>query len=41
MADSRWGVATGGSGRPFGAFGVDADRAIARFSEALALMKAC
>ena len=35
------GVATGGRGRPFGAFGVDADRPIARFNEALALMKAC
>jgi probable F420-dependent oxidoreductase len=35
------GVATGGPGRPFGAFGVDADRAVARFNEALALMKAC
>jgi probable F420-dependent oxidoreductase len=35
------GVATGGLGRPFGAFGVDADRPVARFNEALALMKAC
>jgi alkanesulfonate monooxygenase SsuD/methylene tetrahydromethanopterin reductase-like flavin-dependent oxidoreductase (luciferase family) len=35
------GVATGGRGRPFTAFGVDADRPVARFSEALALMKAC
>ena len=35
------GVAAGGRGRPFGAFGVDADRPVARFSEALALMKAC
>jgi probable F420-dependent oxidoreductase len=35
------GVATGGRGRPFGAFGVDADRPVARFNEALALMKAC
>jgi probable F420-dependent oxidoreductase len=35
------GVATGGQGRPFGAFGVDADRPVARFNEALALMKAC
>src|ERR1700761_3891770 len=35
------GVATGGKGRPFGAFGVDADRPVARFNEALALMKAC
>jgi probable F420-dependent oxidoreductase len=35
------GVASGGRGRPFGAFGVDADRPVARFNEALALMKAC
>ena len=35
------GVATGGQSRPFGAFGVDADRPVARFNEALALMKAC
>jgi probable F420-dependent oxidoreductase len=35
------GVATGGRGRPFGAFGVGADRPVARFNEALALMKAC
>jgi probable F420-dependent oxidoreductase len=35
------GVATGGRGRPFSAFGVDADRPVARFNEALALMKAC
>src|SRR5947209_8060702 len=35
------GVATGGRGRPFAAFGVDADRRVARFNEALALMKAC
>jgi probable F420-dependent oxidoreductase len=35
------GVATGGQGRPFGAFGVDPDRPVARFNEALALMKAC
>jgi probable F420-dependent oxidoreductase len=35
------GVATGGRGRPFGAFGVDADRPVARFNEALGLMKAC
>ena len=35
------GVATGGLGRPFGAFGVDAGRPVARFNEALALMKAC
>jgi probable F420-dependent oxidoreductase len=35
------GVATGGRGRPFEAFGVDADRPVTRFNEALALMKAC
>jgi probable F420-dependent oxidoreductase len=35
------GVATGGKGRPFAAFGVDPDRPVARFNEALALMKAC
>src|SRR6201995_5259648 len=35
------GVATGGEGRPFEAFGVDADRLVARFNEALAVMKAC
>jgi probable F420-dependent oxidoreductase len=35
------GIATGGRGRPFDAFGVDADRPVARFNEALALMKAC
>jgi len=35
------GVATGGKGRPFEAFGVDADKPVARFNEALALMKAC
>jgi len=35
------GVATGGRARPFEAFGVDADRPVARFNEALALMKAC
>jgi probable F420-dependent oxidoreductase len=35
------GVATGGRERPFGAFGVDGDRPVARFNEALALMKAC
>lgn len=35
------GIATGGRGRPFGAFGVDADKPVARFNEALALMKAC
>jgi probable F420-dependent oxidoreductase len=35
------GVATGGRARPFDAFGVDADKPVARFNEALALMKAC
>ncbi len=35
------GVASGGRGRPFGAFGVDPDRPVARFNEALALMKVC
>jgi probable F420-dependent oxidoreductase len=35
------GVAAGGRGRPFAAFGVDADKPVARFNEALALMKAC
>jgi len=35
------GVATGGRGRPYDAFGLDADKPVARFNEALALMKAC
>ena len=35
------GVATGGQGRPFTAFGIDPDTPVARFNEALALMKAC
>ena len=35
------GVATGGRQRPFAAFGVDPDRPVARFNEALALMKVC
>src|SRR5436305_2318287 len=35
------GIATGGQARPFGAFGVDSDKPVARFNEALALMKAC
>ena len=35
------GVATGGQGRPFRAFGVDPEKPVARFNEALALMKAC
>lgn len=35
------GFATGGQGRPFAAFGVDPDKPVARFNEALALMKRC
>ena len=35
------GFASGGRMRPFTAFGVDPDRPVARFNEALALMKAC
>ncbi len=35
------GLASGGRARPFGAFGIDSDRPVARFNEALALMKAC
>jgi probable F420-dependent oxidoreductase len=35
------GVVAGGKGRPFAAFGVDPDRPVARFNEALSLMKAC
>jgi len=35
------GLATGGKARPFAAFGVDPDKPVARFNEALALMKAC
>jgi len=35
------GVATGGQGRPFAAFGVDPEKPVARFNEALALMKSC
>lgn len=35
------GLAAGGRGRPFAAFGIDAERPVARFNEALALMKAC
>jgi probable F420-dependent oxidoreductase len=35
------GVATGGMGRPFAAFGVDPDKPVARFNEALALIKSC
>ncbi|MHB1537782.1 MAG: LLM class flavin-dependent oxidoreductase [Solirubrobacteraceae bacterium] len=34
------GVVAGGSGRPFAAFGVDADRPVARFDEGISLMKA-
>jgi probable F420-dependent oxidoreductase len=34
-------VVTGGRDRPFEAFGIDADKPVARFNEALALMKAC
>jgi probable F420-dependent oxidoreductase len=35
------GLATGGQGRPFAAFGVDPEKPVARFNEALALMKSC
>jgi len=35
------GVATGGRARPYAAFGIDPDKPVARFNEALALMKAC
>ncbi|MHB8233368.1 MAG: LLM class flavin-dependent oxidoreductase [Solirubrobacteraceae bacterium] len=35
------GFATGGKGRPFAAFGIDPDKPVARFNEALALMKSC
>jgi probable F420-dependent oxidoreductase len=35
------GVGTGGRARPFAAFGIDADRLVGRFTEGLALMKAC
>jgi probable F420-dependent oxidoreductase len=35
------GFATGGRERPFAAFGVDPDKPVARFNEALALMKSC
>jgi probable F420-dependent oxidoreductase len=35
------GLATGGKGRPFDAFGIDSDKPVGRFNEALALMKAC
>jgi probable F420-dependent oxidoreductase len=35
------GLATGGAQRPFAAFGIDPDKPVGRFNEALALMKAC
>jgi probable F420-dependent oxidoreductase len=35
------GLATGGRMRPYEAFGIDPDKPVARFNEALALMKAC
>lgn len=35
------GLVAGGRGRPFAAFGIDPERPVARFNEALALMKAC
>ena len=35
------GVVAGGRGRPFAAFGVDADKPVTRFNEGIALMKAC
>jgi probable F420-dependent oxidoreductase len=35
------GVGTGGRGRPFAAFGIEGDALVARFTEGLALMKAC
>ncbi len=35
------GIATGGKERPFAAFGIDPDRPVAHFNEALALMKSC
>ncbi len=35
------GFVAGGKGRPFAAFGVDPDRPVSRFNEALALMKVC
>lgn len=35
------GFATGGAQRPFAAFGVDPEKPVARFNEALALMKSC
>ena len=35
------GIASGGKERPFAAFGVDPEKPVGRFNEALALMKAC
>lgn len=35
------GIGTGGGGRMFSAFGIDGDRFVGRFTEGLALMKAC
>jgi probable F420-dependent oxidoreductase len=35
------GIGTGGRARPFAAFGIDGARLVARFTEGLALMKAC
>jgi probable F420-dependent oxidoreductase len=35
------GIAAGGQWRPFDAFGIDPDKPVGRFNEALALMKAC
>ena len=35
------GLVAGGAGRPFAAFGIDPERPVARFNEALALMRAC
>jgi probable F420-dependent oxidoreductase len=35
------GVVAGGAFRPFAAFGIDPDKPVARFNEALELMKAC
>jgi alkanesulfonate monooxygenase SsuD/methylene tetrahydromethanopterin reductase-like flavin-dependent oxidoreductase (luciferase family) len=35
------GFGTGGRGRPFSAFGTDGEALVARFNEAIALMKAC
>lgn len=35
------GIGTGGRGRPFAAFGITGDALVARFTEGLALMRAC